>query len=248
MTKNWMIKAESELRELSKDELIQRIISERGERYSKAGKKNVSTSKAHERRCKKLLFEWSGTEFRRRRVTGRGDDTLVVEGVADVIPVEGESRFAIESKKGEKFSLNALFSNPGTAVFTQWWHQCSWDAKILSERSGRQKWPFLFFKPQPSMDWVAFPSQLIQDATLTPPGMVGDHDGWNIRCLSDDGIWFPAVKFDAYLWHNPITMNVSTSDKNKIMEPLDLEPCYMCRWRDFASNVDPQCFFEEDGD
>jgi|10_taG_2_1085330.scaffolds.fasta_scaffold00305_17 hypothetical protein len=232
---DWMEKARGDLGKLTKDQLIEKIIQKRKETFSKTGKRNVATSKSHERRCKKLLTEWAGVEFRRRRVEGRGDDVSVVEGVADIIPVEGKILFAIESKKGEDFSLDGLFLNSHGARFTKWWHQVNYDAKLLTEKLGAKRWPLLFFKPHPNWDWVAVPIKCFENEILVSKNYPSDFYGG--KC------WFQHISYDAYRWIGPVTHNIATSTKNKVMEALDLEPCIMCRWKDFATNVDPQSIF-----
>ena len=233
--KEWVIKAKKDLGELDKDQLITKIIKQRKDTYSKTGKRNVATAKTHERRCKKLLTEWSGTEFRRRRVEGRGDDVSVVEGVADIIPVKGQIIFAIESKKGEKFSLNGLFDNIEGALFTKWWHQASYDAELLTKNTGQKRWPLLFFKPIPAWDWVAVPIECFKQEILKPKE----------NNTSGNNCWFPHIKFERYESVGPIEHNISTSNKNPIMYGIKLEPCIMCRWQDFADGVDPSSIFVE---
>lgn len=247
---NWMDKAREDLGKLTKEQLIEKIVKKRKEMFSKTGKRNVATSKTHERRCKKLLTEWAGVEFRRRRVEGRGDDVSVVEGVADIIPVEGKVIFAIESKKGENFSLDGLFTNPHGAKFTEWWHQVNYDAQLITEKLGEKRWPMLFFKPIPGWDWVALPSEVFKrswtrsdlpGSILKPKTSKDTMEYYRVRQLVD--CWFPHISFDAYRWLGPVSHNIAASAKNKVMKALELEPCIICRWRDFASHVDPQSIF-----
>jgi|CXWL01.1.fsa_nt_gi hypothetical protein len=211
------------------------------EEMSKIARSNVATAKSHERRVKSLLTEWSGRQFRRRRVEGRGDDTRVVEGVSDVIPVEGEIHFAIEAKKGKGFSLDALLGSPLTCLFTTWWHQNCFDAHLISDKIGKIRYPLCFFKPQPNTDWIAIAQAAINQsyvgAPLRPkPGTVrNDFDG--------DGLWFPHLSYDEYTYLGPIAKNVSHSHKHPRLVPLQLYSCYFCRWSDFAANVDPASFF-----
>ena len=240
------------------------ITQEQREKFSKIGKSNVRTAKAHERRIANLLTEWTKPygfpAFRRRRVEGRGDDVKVVEGVADVIPVSGDILFAIEAKKGEGFSIDGLMASPKTAKFTQWWHQASYDAKILGDKLGEARYPMLFFKPHPNWDWVAVPFSLFQNSILqprydisfdTPLREVNDnvlnHDQSidDIRKRSE--VWFTHIHFDAYAWIGPIELNVShtKSKNNRIMVPLELLPVIICRWVDFAANIDPRSIFRK---
>lgn len=231
---NWKEKAREELEQLSKEQLIEKIVKKRAETYSKTGKRNVSTAKSHERRCKSLLTDWSGVEFRRRRVEGRGDDVSVVEGVADVIPVDRDVIFAIEAKKGEKFSIDHLMDKPEAALFTEWWHQVNYDAKILTDKTGIQRYPLLFFKPHPNWDWIAIDSDCFDQSILKPKN--GDRSLIG-RC------WFPHLRFDSYGTLGPVEHNVSTSKKNPVMFALELKNCVICRWKTFAEEVNPTHIF-----
>jgi len=215
------------------------ISLEQKEKFSRIGKSNVSTAKCHERRIAKLLTDWSDRPFRRRRVEGRGDDVRVVGGVADVIPVAGDIIFAIEAKKGKDFSLDGLMSNPPGARFTEWWHQASYDAQLLTEKTNIQRYPMLFFKPHPNWDWVAVPFLVFQNNILTP------HDAYKAECAErrrSSEVWFPHIHFDTYAWTGPIEHNISRS-KNKVMKALMLAPVVMARWRDFEKFVNPNSIF-----
>lgn len=202
------------------------------EEMSKIARSNVKTSKVHERRVKSLLTDWSGREFRRRRVEGRGEDVRVVEGVSDVIPVEGEIYFAIEAKKGAGFSLDAMMASPTTALFCNWWHQTCYDAHLLSDKIGKKRYPLLFFKPNPAWDWIAISLEAFQ--FLQPK------EGIN---RNNREVWFPNLRFDEYAFMEPVSKNVSHSNKNPKLVPLQLHPCIICRWHVFAANVDPASFF-----
>ena len=243
------------------------ITLEQREKFSKIGKSNVRTAKVHERRIANLLTEWTKPygfpAFRRRRVEGRGDDVKVVEGVADVIPISGDILFAIEAKKGEGFSIDGLMASPKTAKFTQWWHQASYDAKLLGDKLGEARYPMLFFKPHPNWDWVAVPFSLFQNSILLPRrqdysshalttvgGVTPVLDGHEFRVdeiRKNSEVWFPHIHFDTYSWFGPIEHNIShtKSKKNKVMVSLQLPPVVMCRWVDFAANIDPRSIFRK---
>lgn len=236
MSEDWTEKTRKELFLLSKEQLVEKIIKQRKETFSKVGKRNVATGKSHERRCKNLLTEWSGVEFRRRRIEGRGDDVSVVEGVADIIPVTGKIIFAIESKKGENFSIDGLFLNPHKAKFTEWWHQVNYDAQILTEKLGEKRWPLLFFKPHPNWDWVAVPTACFEQGILKPKS-----DG--LVVINNGACWFQHIRYDAYKWIGPVEHDVSASSRRPVMKALYLEPCIMCRWKDFANEVDHKTIF-----
>jgi len=216
------------------------MTEEQRKKFSKIGKSNVSTAKAHERRVKKLLSEWSGKEFRRRRVEGRGDDVSVVEGVADVIPVEGEIIFAIEAKKEKGFSFDSLLGNTaGNQKFTKWWHQTCYDAHLLTTKTGKDKFPLLFFKPNPSWDWIAVDQKPFLDGTIKPKPGITLPDNWD----QSKDIWFPHLAFNAFSFCGEVTKNIAHSSKNKVMHSMNLSPCYICRWKDFGAYVDADSIF-----
>lgn len=60
-----------------------------------------------------------------------------------------------------------------------------------------------------------------------------------------DGLWFPHLLFDWYSRHGEIFHNVShtKNKKNEVIVPLLLDDCFICRWKDFASNISPESFF-----
>jgi hypothetical protein len=220
----------------------QELTEEQRAKFSKIGKSNVATSKAHERRVKKLLTDWSGRQFRRRRIEGRGDDVAVVEGVADIIPIDGQVIVAIEAKKEEGFSFDSLLANPATnGKFTKWWHQVCYDAQILTEKVGEKRWPMLFFKPHPNWDWVAVAQEPFEKNIIKRKKE--SESPSNYLMYSD--IWLPHLAFDAYAYCGEVERDVSRTKnkKNKQMVSLQLETCYFFRWRDFADHVDPESIF-----
>lgn len=202
---------------------------------SKIGKSNVRKSKTHERRVAHLLTDWSGIEFRRRRVEGRDATVVERESTADVIPIKGTVHCSIEAKSGRNFSLDALLANCQTALFTTWWHQATYDCTILNEVFKREFYPMVFFKPHANFDWVAIDQKVFTNNILKPL------DGHQ----SLGSIWFPSLAFNQYERVGPITMDVSHSKKNKDMRALTLPSLYFCRWKDFATYVDPKSFFIE---
>ena len=228
---------------------------------SEIGRSNVQTSKAHERRVAHLLADWSGEQFRRRRIEGRGRDTVGVDLTGDVIAVEKLARFNIEAKKEEGFSFNALLANITNNKFTGWWHQSTYDASIVSEVVGKEMLPMLFFKPHPNHDFVAIDvaalvflkpkgnvlpaDECAAKAAMIDSGKVRPHDAVRYRFKRP---WFPHLLFDEYRYCGPIEDNVShtKNKKNKKMVSLELPACYICRWRDFAERVDPTSFFHWD--
>lgn len=197
---------------------------------SKTGKSNVRRGKTLERRVAKLLTEWTGETFRRRRVEGRDSTTIERDSTADVISVQKQTVFSIEVKNAKGFSLDALLANPETTKFVSWWHQATYDAHLLTDIYTTKIYPFLFFKPIPSWDWVAFPTESIGIIKSTDQNQSSDP-------------WFPTIKFDWFDRMEPVSMNVSQSKKNPVMYELQLPSCYICRWVDFKNNVDPRSFF-----
>lgn len=203
--------------------------------FSKTGKSNVRRGKTHERRIAKLLQEYTGVEFRRRRVEGRDSTVIERESTSDVIPVRGICKFSLEAKCGAGFSIDALCANPSTNMFTQWWHQVAYDAKLVTQvfenKSNYIFYPMLFFKPHKNWDWVAVPTEVIDKNIIITKS--------HLQCL----------KYDGYKTANPISMNViRTKNKNNYkMVELDLPAVTFCRWKDFIEAIDPTSMFYELG-
>lgn len=211
--------------------------------FSKIGKSNVRRSKAHERRVAKLLKEWSGIEFRRRRTEGREADTVDIDRTADVIPCVPEwTRFSIEAKCGDWGTLDSLMSNPKGTKLTEWWHQANYDAGLATKTyeklysTKEPIYPMVFFKPHPNFDWVMFSDKSLKYLEYGKNGenCVG-------RCK------FPHLYFGYYgtKYCGPISHNIShTKNKNNaVYVELELDGAIICRWKDFAANVDPKRFF-----
>jgi len=194
---------------------------------SQVGKSNVGRSKSHERRVARLLCEWSGKEFRRRRVEGRDTSILERESASDVIPVTGNCLFTIEAKCGEGFGFESLLATPTVSLFTSWWHQSCYDAKLVSECLHRKFYPLVIFKPIPAFDWVAFSA--LAFPLLKPKIKVEDSSDFN---------WLSHIRYDCYGPVNPVECDISHT-KNKKLYKLDLDPVIFCRWRDFSASVDP---------
>ena len=150
-------------------------------------------------------------------------------------------------------------ASPKTAKFTQWWHQASYDAKLLGDKLGKARYPMLFFKPHPNWDWVAVPFSLFQNSILRPRYRIshdtsltsidnGDNTVFVDEIRKRSEVWFTHIHFDAYTWLGPIEHNVShtKSKKNRVMVALELPPVIMCRWVDFAANIDPRSIFSDE--
>jgi hypothetical protein len=197
------------------------------ERMSKIGKSNVRKGKNHERRIARLLSEWTGEEFRRRRVEGRESNVIDRESTADIIPASKSIIFSIEAKSGTCPSLDGILSNPSKNKWTSWWHQCCYDAELLSKALNHQIWPMMFFKPHQNFDWVAIAKD--------PYEQVLKSNGEKVR--------IPNFFLDLFEWVGPISHNISNSPKNPVYKSLHLHSCYMVRWVDFAKSVDPISIF-----
>lgn len=210
------------------------------EEISKICSSSVKTSKVHERRVANLLTEWSGVPFRRRRIQGREGALRMAELAADVIPTAGDFDMSVECKKGKDFSLEALMANQKTSKFSKWWLQCCYDAQLVSQDQGRTVYPFMFFKPEPAFDWVAFSANM----ALRPK------DGLVLRPQVEEAVrrgdrvwWFPHLLFDEFAYCGPVEGDISHSAKHPKMVSIDLDPVVICRWREFERSVDPKSTF-----
>ena len=211
------------------------------EKMSKIGKSNVRRSKSHERRIAHLLTDWTGAEFRRRRVEGRDLSVVERESTADVIPVKESIIFSIEAKCGECTSLDGLLKDPRNNKFTKWWHQATYDANILTDALKRKIYPLLFFKPAPAFDWVAIDKRVVDDGILTPTS-----DCEIRRTMANEKgqkAWFNNIALDLYATMGPIEHNVSHSKRNNVMVSIELSPVYLVRWQDVISSIDPASIF-----
>ena len=216
------------------------------EEMSKIGKSNVRRGKSHERAVAKMLKEWSGVEFRRRRVEGRDATVVERESTADVIPVKGDILFSIEVKCGECPSMDGLLANPINSKFTKWWHQATYDANLLttilaSGPTGTRKvkyYPLLFFKPGNGFNWIAIDQAVFDNKLIIPNPEYG-------KSPVDDVTkpWMPHFAFDYYRHFDAISHDISHSRKHKEAVALALPSTYLIRWKDFADSVSPSCIF-----
>lgn len=217
---------------------------------SKTGRSNVRRSKGHERQVSHWLKDWSGQEFRRRRVEGRDVTVIERESTADVIPVRGDIHCSIEAKCGEVCSFGALMDNPTGTKFTEWWHQACYDCTLVSAVFKRPFYPMMFFRPYTGQNWVAISRQLFWKGILSPRRDSPEFDEWHETALKNRNggvfqIWFPHFLFDAYDRLGDISFNVVRTKKkdNFRFVPLKLDAMVICRWKDFATHVDPASFF-----
>jgi hypothetical protein len=204
------------------------------EEMSRVGRSNSRRGKSQERHIAHLLTDWSGIEFRRRKVEGRDASTIARESTADVIAVPYDFRFSVEAKSGKGFSLDALMANPKTALFSAWWFQACYDAQLVSDIIKSRIFPMLFFKPNPNTDWVAFSEHALTILIS------------KINHTTKSELWFPHIYFSAYKLSKQIG-SVTFSKKNKITTELQLDPTIICRWKDFAANVSPNGLFLDGG-
>jgi hypothetical protein len=204
------------------------------EEMSRIGKSNVRRGKSHERTIAKLLTEWTGSEFRRRRVEGRDSTVIERESTADVIPVSKQSRFSIEVKCGECPSLDAMLSSPISNKITKWWHQATYDANLLTNTFKTIKYyPMLFFKPNTGANWLAIDQEVFTFGYIKPKVNVGN----------TTKPWMPCLSYDYYGTLGQVKHEISHSRRNKVMVSLPLPNLYFIRWKDFADNVDPSSMF-----
>jgi hypothetical protein len=219
--------------------------------HSKIGKSNVRRGKSHERRVAKLLTEWSGIQFRRRRTEGRDAMTIDINRTGDVIPACPEwTHFSIEAKCGKSPAFDALLTNPAKTKITEWYHQASYDAQLASDSYCRlndseakdQIQPLVFWKPAPAHDWI-----ILSEKSLHFLRNKNGSDLYESASTSpvSPRLPFPHFYFDAFRYSGEVTMNVShtKNKKNENLIPLNLDACFMCRWKDFAEHIDPRSFF-----
>jgi len=195
---------------------------------SKIGKSNVRKGKTHERRVANILTEYTGIKFRRRRVEGRDLSVVERESTADVIPVASEIHFSIEAKSGRGFSFDALLGNPKKNLFTNWWHQATYDAEILTSVLKRKIHPMLFFKISITQDWVVVPLEAFDILKLND-------------AFKDSIIPRLIYKYS----YNPISINVKHTNKkqNQVEMSLELPDVAFMRWKDFVEYIDSSSLF-----
>lgn len=204
--------------------------------HSRIGRSNSRRGKTLERRVAKLITEWTGETFRRRRVEGRDITTIERDSTADVVCANPHKKIllSIEVKNAQRFSFDALLANAQTAKFTSWWHQATLDAQILTNINDYRIYPMLFFKPNRSWDWIAIPTELIDDRLLKPKNQ-----------SAPKTCWFPSLKYCGYSLCGTIS---KTNSKNAEPVELQLPDCYITRWSDFESQVDPGSIFISDSE
>ncbi len=189
---------------------------------SRIGKSNVRRSKTHERRVAALLTEWSGKEFRRRKVEGHDRSVIARESTADVIAVEHDFQFSVEAKCGVGFSLDALLATPKTCKATVWWGQACYDARLVSEVLGITIYPMIFCKPQLNTDWVGFSKK-----------------AFDIIKLRDS---FEYIEYEGYSKIGVMDVKIAYGRKEKDIH-MELDDIIYTRWKNFAKCVEPDNLF-----
>ena len=121
--------------------------------YSKIGKRSKRKGKTYERRCSKILMEFTGCGFRSTPGSGgfnKQGGVAIREELfcGDLICDKSTFRYCVEAKNRENFSFTALLKSPETASFTKWWYQCVTDAEVVGLE------PLMFFKPNNRDDFI----------------------------------------------------------------------------------------------
>jgi len=190
---------------------------------SNIGRSNVRSGKRLENRYANLWTEWTGETFRRRRVEGRGVAVSSVEGVADIICVSKNLKFAIESKKTAGFSFMATPFNFSSLFWKQWWSQVSIDTFVLNLRSDEHEYfPFIHFKPTPNHDFVGFYKSSLDHLELK-----GKMSGYEI---------FP--NFDSFQAKAEVDGEIHTLQ-------VESKGIFITSWKDFTKIVVPESVFYE---
>lgn len=193
--------------------------------HSKIGKRSKRKGKTYERRCAKILGEFTGVNFRSTPGSGgfnKQGGTVIREELfcGDLICDSPNFRYCIEAKNREEFSFTALIKSPEKAAFTRWWYQCVSDAKNVGLK------PLLFFKPNRQDDFVV----MTQDEWNNVYGHL-DCPHYAINCYS-----------------SPITIVIEMGyGKNKTKEQffVKLPQAVMIDWKQFISYHDPKSMFKE---
>lgn len=188
------------------------------------GSRNNTNSKVFERRVAELWTDWTGIDFRRRKIEGHDRKTVVNDGTADVICVDQSKicRFVIECKKRKDFSFTATpFQD--TAKFWDWFSQVACDAILRSHHDSESKLyiPIVHFKPTPNHDFVGYYGSSINNMKI-----VDNIPGYQIITGFDKNI----------------TRRLVIDGEEKIFE-VNPNDVYLSTWKDFTRCVDPTSVF-----
>jgi hypothetical protein len=186
--------------------------------WAKVGRKAKRKGKTYERRCAKLLTEWTGVNFRKTPGSGgfnKQGGVVIREELfcGDLICDRSDFKFCVEAKNRQEFNFNAILKNPNTAAFTKWWWQCNDDAARMSLM------PILFFKPNNVDDFIAL----------------------DFSALSMFGYTGRRFMLDCY--GSPVTFTMTTKDKKKETITAKLSIPFIINWKEFAAEVDPSIAF-----
>ena len=200
---------------------------------SKVGKRSKRKGKTYERRCAKILKEFTTVNFR----STPGSGGFNKQGVSireelfcgDLISDSPKFRYCIESKNRDSFSWTAILKSPETAEFTKWWHQCVEDAKTVGLE------PLLFFKPNNRDDFIVMTEAEWKNLLHLYLKKHGKH----LIC--------PVLVLGCY--DVPLTFTVEEKDKKnkKIKKTVTakLPRAVMIDWKQFIQNCDPKLMFKD---
>lgn len=193
--------------------------------HSKIGKRSKRKGKTYERRCAKILTEFTGVNYRSTPGSGGfnkfGGVTIREElFCGDLICDSPDFRYCIEAKNRESFSFTALLKSPSTAAFTKWWHQCVTDAKAVGLE------PLMFFKPNNRDDFIVMTKEE----------------------------WFPRYNhlecphLTIMCYTQPLTLSIEKKDAKgkRIKETITtkLPEAVMVDWKQFIAHCDPKLMFK----
>lgn len=196
--------------------------------HSKVGKRSIRKGKTYERRCAKLLTEFTKTNFRKTPGSGgfnKQGGVSVREELfcGDLICDKKDFLFCIEAKNRDEFSFTALLKSPETAAFTKWWYQCVSDAKRADLK------PLMFFKPNIRDDFIVM--------TLSE---------WQLRFSRDKNINCPFISVMCYGNGKPLTFSVKERWSKETEEiTTTLPQAVMIDWKQFVTHHDPKLMFKE---
>jgi hypothetical protein len=185
--------------------------------FSAVGKRSKRRGNTYERRCAKLLTEFTGVGFRRVPTSGafnKQGTTVIREELfyGDCVCDREDFLFCIEAKNQKAFNFQTILKNPATACFTAWWYQCCRDATLA------RKTPMLFFKPDNQADFVAVPEK------------------WY------DLGWYTGPHFKIDCYRAPLTIKLKKEDPVTVGLPTP----YVINWKDLIENVDSGVLFGKD--
>jgi hypothetical protein len=201
--------------------------------HSKVGKRSKRKGKTYERRCAKILKEFTDVNFR----STPGSGGFNKQGVSireelfcgDLISDSPKFRYCIEAKNRESFSWTAILKSPDTAEFTKWWHQCVEDAKGVNLE------PLLFFKPNNRDDFIVMTK--IEWSNLLHR-YLKKHKS-HLLC--------PVIELGCY--DTPLTFTVEEKDqkgkKVKKTVTTKLPTAVMVDWKQFVKHHDPKLMFKD---